>query len=529
MIATSTKVDREMFTEQRTLFPKAPHPRIHSPYIDETTFPDPKLPEDMPLEEYGMVRDNITKEIHAQLVDMNLPVVSNMQETAVDELVDGLWGRVLALTPYKVLTNTAVPAAQIVRKVVTQAEINSVLKSCYRRFSLRFSRVRDQDMKMHNLALKVPITGQWHSLQPHDMFLTEHEAHELPFADVHYSFAHTNQISMQAEFELPFAASNLLQYTLGYRPDDTWHRIYVTVEGGGRKMQSKEPVYLFDYNWSAAIWQHPSEQDKEIKIKRWILMDFVDEGSQYDIGQNRIRVTVTLKKSSEGRAWAGKIWRNYRSAFKYIPFWRYVGTSAFLVILNIIGTLFASSFVAYSFARLRWPGREICFLALLATLMIPPQVTMIPGFIIMKWFGWYNTLQPLWVFSFCGNAFYIFLLRQFMKGIPSDLEDAARIDGCGFLRIYWNVILPLIKPSLAAIAIFTFMGVWNDFMGPLIMLNDHRLYPLSLGLFSLNVQAGGNLGMMMSSSFLMTLPVIIIFFFAQKYFIQGVTLTGMKG
>jgi len=529
MIATSTKVDREMFTEQRSLLPKAPHPMTASPYIDDTTFPDPKLPEDMPPEEFAAVRDNITKEIHARLVEVDLPIVTNMQATAIDELVDGLWKRVLALTPYKVLTNTPVPAAQIVQKTISQKEIDSVLKTCYRRFSLRFSRVRDQDMRMHNLALNEPITGQWHSLQPRDMFLAEHVSQDLPFADLHYSFAHTNEISAQAEYELPFAASNLLQYTLGYRPDDTWHRMYVTVEGGGRKMESHEPVYLFDYNWSAAIWQHPSEQDEEIKIKRWIIMDFVDEGSQYDLGANKIRVTVTLKESSDGGAWVGKIWRNYRSAFKYIPFWRYVGTSAFLVILNIIGTLFASSFVAYSFARLRWPGREICFLALLATLMIPPQVTMIPGFIIMKWFGWYNTLQPLWVFSFCGNAFYIFLLRQFMKGIPADLEDAARIDGCGFLRIYWNVILPLIKPSLAAIAIFTFMGVWNDFMGPLIMLNDHRLYPLSLGLFSLNVQAGGNLGMMMSSSFMMTLPVIIIFFFAQKYFIQGVTLTGMKG
>jgi len=206
----------------------------------------------------------------------------------------------------------------------------------------------------------------------------------------------------------------------------------------------------------------------------------------------------------------------------------------FLVVLSIAGTLFASTFVAYAFARLRWPGRDLCFMALLATLMVPGQVTMIPGFLIVKSLGWYNTLQPLWAFSFFGNAFFIFLLRQFMKGIPNDLEDAARIDGCGFLRIYWYVILPLIKPTMAAIAIFTFMGCWNDFMGPLIMLNDFRLYPLSLGLFSLNVQAGGNLGMMMASSFLMTLPVIVLSAFdevsrakeavargARAYFVKG--------
>ena len=154
---------------------------------------------------------------------------------------------------------------------------------------------------------------------------------------------------------------------------------------------------------------------------------------------------------------------------------------------------------------------------------------MIPYFLIMKSLGWYNTLSPLWITSCCANAFNVFLLRQFMKGIPRDMEDAAKIDGCSFLQIYWYVIMPLIKPTLACIAIFTFMGVWNDFMGPLIFLSDQRLYPLSLGLYALNVQQGGDFGMMMAGSLLMTLPVILVFFFAQKYFIQGVTLTGMKG
>ena len=120
------------------------------------------------------------------------------------------------------------------------------------------------------------------------------------------------------------------------------------------------------------------------------------------------------------------------------------------------------------------------------------------------------------------------IIRQFLKGIPRDLEDAAKIDGCGFWRVYWFVMLPLIRPTLAAIAIFTFLGVWNDFMGPLVYLSDQRLYPLSLGLYAFNVQAGGSMGMMMAGSLLMTLPVIFIFFFAQKYFIQGVTLTGLK-
>jgi multiple sugar transport system permease protein len=203
--------------------------------------------------------------------------------------------------------------------------------------------------------------------------------------------------------------------------------------------------------------------------------------------------------------------------------------SLFLVGANVLLTVFASSLVAYSFARLNWPGREFAFLLMLATMMVPGQVTMIPHFLIWKHLGAYDTLTPLWLGSAFGNAFFIFLLRQFMKGIPRDLEDAARIDGCGFLRIYWHIILPLIGPSLAAIAIFTFMGAWNDFMGPLVYLSDQRLYPLAFGLYAFSVQVGNNPALTMAASLLMTVPVIVIFFFAQRYFIQGVTLTGMKG
>ena len=169
---------------------------------------------------------------------------------------------------------------------------------------------------------------------------------------------------------------------------------------------------------------------------------------------------------------------------------------------------------------------------MLATMMIPGQVTMIPHFLIIRTLGWYNTLYPLWAPSLFASAFNVFLLRQFLKGIPRDLEDAARIDGCGFLRVYWHVMLPCVRPTLAAIGIFTFMATWNDFMGPLIYLSDQRIYPLSLGLFALSVQTqgvAGSTGMMMAGSLLMTLPVIGIFFFAQRYFLQGVTLTGMKG
>lgn len=528
MLGTSAKIDREMFSDDRSLMPRAPQPVVLSPYIAKEAFAPPKRPPSIPAVHYTRVTNALSKRVSSAVsaVVNSMPV--HTHAAAHQEIREGMWARVNALTSYNTWTNSALASENIAPWLNNPQNIDAVSDQCYRRFSIRLSRVRDMNLMVHNLAENIPPAEQWKSLSPNARVVPVRQG-EMQFADVHYSFASTDVVCIQAEFDLPFPASNLFQYSLSYRPDSTWHRMYVKVEGGGQVMESQSPVYLFDTIWSGVMWQRPSEQDEEIKIKRWVQMPVTEQGEEYNLGTNTVRVTIILKQSSKMQAWWGKITRNYISTFKYIPFARYFGTSAFLVILNIIGTLFASTLVAYAFSRLRWPGRDLCFMVLLATLMIPPQVTMIPGFVIMKWFGWYNTLQPLWVFSFCGNAFFIFLLRQFMKGIPNDLEDAARIDGCGFLRIYWYVILPLVKPTMAAIAIFTFMGVWNDFMGPLIFLNDHRLYPLSLGLFSLNVQAGGNFGLMMASSFLMTLPVIVIFFFAQKYFIQGVTLTGMKG
>ena len=529
MISASGKVDREMFGERRSLFPRTPVPAVVSPYIDQIEFKKTSKPEDVSKENYERLKKALIADIYTAVTNTDLHVPENIKQIAEDEVAEGVWKRMVSITPQSYWTNTTLSSKQLVQRSVTTNEINNVLDQCYRRFSIQLCRARDNNMAIYNLALGESITSLWTSLNQNAAFIEERNEEALPYANIHYNFKNTNEISLSAEFSLPFAASNLLQYCLAFRCDDSWNRLYVELEGGGKKYVSAETQYLFDYNWNSIIWQVPSEQDNEIKIKRWSKTKIADEGPQYDFGENKIKVTLHLKKSSQSEAWWGKLSRNYISTFKYIPFWRYISTSAFLVILNIIGVLFSSTIVAYAFARLQWPGRNICFYLLLATLMIPPQITMIPSFIIIKWFGWYNTLQPLWVFSFCGNAFFIFLLVQFMRGIPKDLEDSAKIDGCGFIRIYWYVILPLIKPTMAAIAIFTFMGVWNDFMGPLIYLSDYRLYPLSLGLFSLNVQAGGNFGMMMSGSFLMTLPVIIIFFFAQKYFIQGITLSGMKG
>jgi multiple sugar transport system permease protein len=222
-------------------------------------------------------------------------------------------------------------------------------------------------------------------------------------------------------------------------------------------------------------------------------------------------------------------WENYPNVFRSIPFLLYYWNTFYVTALSIFGCVLSCSLVAYGFARFRWPGRDVVFLIMLCTMMLPPQVTLIPTFILFSKLGWVNSFKPLWVPPYFGIPFSIFLLRQFLLGIPRDLEEAAKIDGCTPYGIFWRVMLPLIKPALLAVMVFEFLWAWNDFVGPLIYLHDDRLMTLTLGLLSFQWLHGTEWNLLMAAATMMTLPTIGIFFLAQRYFIEGITLTGLKG
>ncbi|MDR3692954.1 MAG: carbohydrate ABC transporter permease [Fimbriimonas sp.] len=222
------------------------------------------------------------------------------------------------------------------------------------------------------------------------------------------------------------------------------------------------------------------------------------------------------------------MWENYPKALTDIPFFLYTLNTLKICACSVCGTVMASSLVAYSLAKIRWPGRNLVFYSLIATMILPAQVTMIPTFMIYKWLGWIGTMLPLTVPPFLGGAFSIFLLRQFFMTIPNELSDAARIDGCDELGIYWRIVMPLAKTGLVTVGLFAFIGSWNDFLGPLLYLNDERTYTLSIGLQKFVSQHGAEWGKLMAASSLMAFPIVVIFFFAQRVFVQGVVLTGSK-
>ena len=227
-------------------------------------------------------------------------------------------------------------------------------------------------------------------------------------------------------------------------------------------------------------------------------------------------------------------WENYIIAWTTVEFGPYFRNSVYVTGLSVIGQTLSGLLVAYGFARFRFPGRNAIFALCLSTMILPPEVTIIPLFLVFKNIGWIDTLKPLWVPAFFGGgACSIFLLRQFIMAMPYELDEAALMDGAGRMRILWDIILPNCKPALATVAVLGFIGHWNEFFGPLIFLNIRENFTIPLGLYTLRTYAGDpgepKDHLLMAGSVIATLPIIIVFFAAQKYFVQGIVTTGLKG
>lgn len=219
---------------------------------------------------------------------------------------------------------------------------------------------------------------------------------------------------------------------------------------------------------------------------------------------------------------------NYPLSFTYFPFFQDLENTMIITVPSVVATVISSVLVAYGFARIKWPGRDALFILVLATLMIPDYVTLIPVYILFAKLHWVGTFLPLIVPRFFGSAFFIFLLRQFFLRHPQELIDAAIMDGAGHVGILWRIILPLSKPALAVVALFQFQNSWTDFFGPLIFLSNPATYTLSLGLFSFQSQHATAWAPLMAASLVVVAPMIIIFFFAQRTLIEGITFTGIR-
>jgi multiple sugar transport system permease protein len=252
----------------------------------------------------------------------------------------------------------------------------------------------------------------------------------------------------------------------------------------------------------------------------WMVATSLKPESQVFSGQGSSPLSSLLPRSLDAS--------NYTEAFKNAPLDSYLFNSVGLALTTVLGSVLSSALVAYGFARVQFRGRDILFMIMVATMALPSQVTMIPQFTIYRWLGWYGTYLPLAVPAFLASPFFVFLMTQFFRSLPEETSESARLDGANDWTIFTRIVLPLAKPALATCALFQFLGSWNDFMGPLIYINDPKRYTLAYGLQQFYSSYGGKWAQLMAAATLFTLPIIVLFFFAQKTFIQGIATTGGK-
>jgi ABC-type glycerol-3-phosphate transport system permease component len=533
LVITSFKYPEEVVAYPPKWIPAAPDPSAQSPLVSGDLYDPPEPPVELGEERWQSLLPALEETLWREGSRLIPPehMAGLDPETLREVLFKGLWS---TLSPGMPPDAWALPDAALIEAVarrVTLERMEEVWNAVYRCVAIRPPFVTDLDsldfsvdMDAATLARHADPVGEVDLRQ-----LTPTLGGGIPMLQLAYDMSREPVAGVVLDLPLPVDADRLLCVTLPLRQDRTWHRIRVGLEFDGRRYESRSALYLGFYRWQEFVFKlmdRDSKDERDLGI--WPLHLSADQAGAY-AEPGKMRLTLGLHRSGKAAAIWHKYTQSYRNAWISGKHWpRYITNSVYLVVLTIIGQMLSCSMVAYAFSRLRWPGRDILFFVLLATMMLPGQVTMVPVFLVFRTLGWYNTLKPLWIPAFAGAPFFIFLLRQFMKGIPRELEEAALIDGCGYVGIYGHIMVPLIKPALAAVGIFTFMGTWNEFMGPLIYINDQRLYPLALGLFEFRAEFGGDFGMLMAASTIMILPVIIIFFFAQKYFIQGVTLTGMK-
>jgi multiple sugar transport system permease protein len=521
MFMTSIKTDEEL--GQSEMVPELPSFRSRSPYV--RALAGVEKPGDVDPSRFAAMLPTFSEMARAA-VRAGLPSQLPRSVDAdpwVASAASVLLNRAVAQMNRQAWSESSEILTERFRELLTPEAATAALSDRLCRFELTPPTLRTADGRLFNLASNGDAGG-WRVAAGAAALVPTGDALRL---DYRFQSGGDSPIVLAYEFTIPDGVepSDIHKLFLSVRSDDSWHGLTATLDVGNTHWTSSRTTYLAQNRLQQMSFQPPSFDDTTARPRTWVLLR--PTGTS-DRGRNA-RFELSLSPSSTLGAIAAKAMRNYLRVFDSVPFFTYVGNSVLLVALGVTGFLFSSAFVAYAFARLNWPGRGVALVVLLSTMMVPAQVTMVPSFLVWRALGWYDTLYPLWVPAWLGSAFFIFLMIQHMKTIPRELEEAARIDGLGVVATWWYVIVPQIKPTLAAIAIMSFLGIWNEFMGPLVYLRDQAKFPLSLGLFGMRLDQGADWSMLMAANVLMTLPSIVVFFGFQRYFIEGMTVTGMKG
>ena len=537
LLTSSFKTANEIFAVPIEWFPKLPPRVASSPYIIEDAFPKIEKPMAVDESEWKTLQPQLTQIIWAEAeahIAAN-ETLSNYVSSATlrAEIIEGLWQQLIVGVPNEVWNGTTDSVTAAVREAIIPEAVDTIWGSVYREVALGALQIEDLDFN------RTPIKGVNWDAETGTRVRTSDDRQTA--ASLSYNFQGGNTVRLTTTISSPIPVERIRHITLPVRGDASYHRLFLTVsvtESGtnadspnnGVTYQPARSFILGSALWTDSVWRlHgiPGElESAHITMEK--VNTHMPTQSTMDAGNgSQLFLQLTIHQPAYLSIVWDKFTSNYRNLWKTVPYSRYFINSIFIATASTLLTLFFCSLGGYAFAKYQFRGQKILFGILLASMMVPFQVLLVPLFGLMYDIGWLNSYKAI-IIPFSVGAFGVFLMRQFIVTIPSELLDAARIDGCSEFGIYYRIVLPIIKPALGALTIYSFLGSWNGYLWPLIILRDEAKYTLPIGLANLVGTYRQDYGMLMAGTLLSLMPIVILFLAMQREFVQGITLGGVK-
>ena len=533
LLTSSFKTANEIFAVPIQWFPSFPPRVTSSPYIVEDAYPKIEKPVVVDETVWAALQPELTQAIWTKA---QARIAANEQlsnyvpsEELQTEITEGLWQQLVAGVPNEIWRGTTASIISAVEDAVIPETVDTIWSSVYREVAVGVLQIEDLDFN------RMPIEDvKWETASGTD-------AHIRPSGDVQmtaslsYDFQDNNTTFLTATVASPIPIDRIRRITLPIRGDASYHRLSLAVSvannsSNGVTYQSTQPFVLESALWKDTVWRlHgiPGElESSHITMQQVETNSAIPSEIEVGVGHQLFLQLAIHQPSYLSIVW-DKFTSNYRNLWKTVPYNRYFINSIFIATASTLLTLFFCSLGGYAFAKYQFRGQKILFGILLASMMVPFQVLLVPLFGLMYDIGWLNSYKAI-IIPFSVGAFGVFLMRQFIVTIPSELLDAARIDGCSEFGIYYRIVLPIIKPALGALTIYSFLGSWNGYLWPLIILRDEVKYTLPIGLANLVGIYRQDYGMLMAGTLLSLMPIVILFLAMQREFVQGITLGSVK-
>ena len=539
LLTSSFKTANEIFAVPIQWFPSLPPRVASSPYILEDAYPKIEKPTAVDDTTWNELQPQLTQAIWTKA---RSHIAANAQfsnyvpsEQLKAEMIEGLWQQLVTTLPDALWRREKISILTTIEDAVIPEVVDTIWGSVYREVAIGTLQIEDTDFN------RTPIEAvKWETVSGASTRIRPSEDTQT-VANLSYNFQNNDTLHIRAVIPTPVPIERIRRLTLPVRGDASYHRLSLTVSvlqsgadtsntANGTTYQPTRPFVLENALWKDAVWRlHgiPGELEaSHITMQQVETNDLAQSMVKGEAG-NPLLLQLTIHQPSYLSIVWDKLTSNYRNLWKTVPYNRYFINSIFIATASTLLTLFFCSLGGYAFAKYQFRGQKILFGILLASMMVPFQVLLVPLFGLMYDIGWLNSYKAI-IIPFSVGAFGVFLMRQFIVTIPSELLDAARIDGCSEFGIYYRIVLPIIKPALGALTIYSFLGSWNGYLWPLIILRDEVKYTLPIGLANLVGIYRQDYGMLMAGTLLSLMPIVILFLAMQREFVQGITLGSVK-